>query len=98
MMPQHTSHSHPENSSHILEKIERVRQARRTRFSLRDTHITLSHGSGGKATHNLVESVFGPAFSNPLLDRMDDAATFTLAQQNPRLAFTTDSYVVNPLF
>ncbi len=85
-------------SPEVLEKIERVRQARRKKFYLRDEHITLSHGSGGKATHNLIEGVFGPAFSNPLLDRMDDAATFTPDGTTQRLAFTTDSYVVSPLF
>jgi hydrogenase expression/formation protein HypE len=82
----------------VLEKIERARQARRNKFYLRDIHITLSHGSGGKATHNLIEGVFGPAFSNPLLDRMDDAATFAIDGIAQRLAFTTDSYVVSPLF
>jgi hydrogenase expression/formation protein HypE len=86
-----------------LDKIERVRQARRHKFHLRDERITLSHGSGGKATHNLVEGVFAPAFSNPMLDRMDDAATFALGDASRdglglRLAFTTDSYVVSPLF
>jgi len=92
------SRSEDEQGAQVLEKIERVRQARQHKFYLRDTHITLSHGSGGKATHNLIEGIFGPAFSNPLLDRMDDAATFTVTGQSPRLAFTTDSYVVNPLF
>ncbi|HEY7347664.1 MAG TPA: hydrogenase expression/formation protein HypE [Ktedonobacterales bacterium] len=82
----------------VIEKIERVRQARRHKFYLRDEHITLSHGSGGKATHNLIEGVFAPAFSNPLLEPLDDAATFTPDVLSPRLAFTTDSYVVNPLF
>ena len=57
----------------VLDKIERVRQHRRHKFYLRDERITLSHGSGGKATHNLIEGVFAPAFSNPLLDPMDDA-------------------------
>jgi hydrogenase expression/formation protein HypE len=87
-----------ENAPNFLEKIERVRQARRHKFYLRDEHITLSHGSGGKATHNLIEGVFGPAFSNPLLDPMDDAVTFAAGNGTQRLAFTTDSYVVSPLF
>src|SRR5918911_5507681 len=82
----------------VLGKIERVRQHRRRKFYLRDEHITLSHGSGGKATHNLIEGVFAPAFSNPLLDRMDDAATFTVDGSDARLAFTTDTYVGSPLF
>jgi hydrogenase expression/formation protein HypE len=81
----------------VLGKIERVRQARHQKFYLRDEHITLSHGSGGKATHNLIEGVFAPAFSNPLLDGMDDSAVFAIGD-GPRLAFTTDTYVVSPLF
>ena len=82
----------------VLKKIERTRQARRHKFYLRDEKITLSHGSGGKATHNLVEGVFAPAFSNPLLDAMDDAAIFSINGTGQRLAFTTDTYVVSPLF
>ena len=96
----------------VLEKIERVRQHRRHKFYLRDKHITLSHGSGGKATHNLIEGVFAPAFANPLLDRMDDAAILDFGLpildsesdqskiQHPKskIAFTTDTYVVSPLF
>jgi hydrogenase expression/formation protein HypE len=82
----------------VLKKIERTRQARRHKFYLRDEKITLSHGSGGKSTHNLIEGVFAPAFSNPLLDAMDDAAIFGLNGSGQRLAFTTDTYVVSPLF
>src|SRR3954447_4992282 len=82
----------------VLDKIERVRQVRRHKFYLRDERITLSHGSGGKATHNLIEGVFAPSFANPLLDRMDDAATFSVDGIGPQLAFTTDTYVVSPLF
>ncbi|HLI77219.1 MAG TPA: hypothetical protein VKV02_09760, partial [Acidobacteriaceae bacterium] len=82
----------------VLQKMERVRQARRHKFYLRDERITLSHGSGGKATHNLIEGVFAPAFSNPLLDAMDDAAVFSLDGGELQLAFTTDTYVVSPLF
>src|SRR5256884_5525424 len=91
----------PGNSERIedvLAKIERSRQARRHKFYLRDEKITLSHGSGGKATHNLIEGVFAPAFSNPLPDPMDDAATFSINGTGQRLAFTTDTYVVSPLF
>jgi len=58
--------------------------------------ITLSHGSGGKATHKLVESVFLPAFSNEALSRLGDAAVLDVGGE--RLAFTTDSFVVSPLF
>jgi len=82
----------------VLDKIERVRQHRRKKFYLRDEFVTLSHGSGGKASHNLVEGIFGLAFSNPMLDAMDDAATFSLNGSGQRLAFTTDTFVVSPLF
>ncbi|MFA4837501.1 MAG: hydrogenase expression/formation protein HypE [Dehalococcoidia bacterium] len=57
--------------------------------------ILLSHGSGGKMSHDLVARAFLPAFGNPILDRLDDAAVF---DSQGRLAFTTDSYVVNPIF
>lgn len=89
---------HEGQVSDVLNKIERTRQARRHKFYLRDEKITLSHGSGGKSTHNLIEGVFAPAFSNPLLDEMGDSATFKVNGTNQRLAFTTDTYVVNPLF
>jgi hydrogenase expression/formation protein HypE len=82
----------------VLDKIEAVRQVRRGKFYLREEKITLSHGSGGKATHNLVEGLFAQAFANPALDPLDDAATLPLDGGGQRLAFTTDSYVVSPLF
>ncbi len=56
--------------------------------------ILLAHGSGGKLSHDLIES-FLPDLSNPLLDKLDDSAVFDLSG---RLAFTTDSYTVNPIF
>ncbi len=56
----------------------------------------MSHGSGGKATRTLVEAVFLDAFSNPLLEPMEDSAQLHL--NGSRVALTTDSYVVSPLF
>jgi len=55
----------------------------------------LAHGSGGKLAHDLIEKVLVKPLSNPLLDRLDDSAVFSCSG---RLAFTTDSYVVNPIF
>ena len=57
--------------------------------------ILLAHGSGGKLAHELIEKGFLPQLSNPLLNKLDDSAVFDLSG---RLAFTTDSYVVNPIF
>jgi hydrogenase expression/formation protein HypE len=57
--------------------------------------ILLAHGSGGKLSHELVVKGFLPTFQNPLLAKLDDSATFEFSG---RLAFTTDSYVVNPIF
>ncbi|ETW97311.1 MAG: hypothetical protein ETSY1_23150 [Candidatus Entotheonella factor] len=88
----------PQTTDDVLAKIEKVRQSRQGRFYLRDETVTMSHGSGGKASHNLVEGMIAPAFTNPILDQMDDSAVFSLSPQDHRLAFTTDSYVVNPLF
>ncbi|KAF3888169.1 MULTISPECIES: hydrogenase expression/formation protein HypE [Nostocales] len=66
-----------------------------------DTHITLAHGSGGTAMHDLIDDIFVKSFDNPILSELEDQASFNLAnllQQGDRLAFTTDSYVVDPLF
>ncbi len=57
--------------------------------------IILGHGSGGKLSHELIESVFMPPFTNPILETRDDSAVFPLSD---RVAFTTDSYVVKPIF
>lgn len=58
--------------------------------------IVLGHGSGGKLTHRLIERVIAPQFRNPLLDPLHDGATFPVGPG--RLAFSTDSFVVNPIF
>lgn len=58
--------------------------------------LQVGHGSGGRQTAELMESVFLPAYSNPLLAKLDDQAVFTI--NGARLAFTTDSFVVKPLF
>jgi hydrogenase expression/formation protein HypE len=58
--------------------------------------ILLGHGSGGKLTAQLVERIFLPAFGNPTLDQLNDQATFAI--DGVRLAMTTDSFVVKPLF
>ncbi|MBR8834783.1 MAG: hydrogenase expression/formation protein HypE [Stigonema ocellatum SAG 48.90 = DSM 106950] len=74
---------------------------RRRRGKVQDPHITLAHGSGGKAMRDLIDDIFVNTFDNSILSQLEDQATFNLAsliQQGDRLAFTTDSYVVDPLF
>ena len=61
-----------------------------------DEKILLAHGSGGKLTHDLVKQIFLPRFKNPFLEPLDDSAKIT--NQHGSIAFTTDSYVVNPIF
>ena len=78
--------------------LDRIDHARRRRPRVREERITMSHGSGGKATQTLVEAIFLDTFRNPLLEPLEDAASFSLAPAGGRLAFTTDSYVVSPLF
>lgn len=63
--------------------------------------ITMAHGSGGTAMQQLLDDIFLPAFANPQLDQREDQARLDLAeltQQGDRLAFTTDSYVIDPIF
>lgn len=62
----------------------------------RHPRIVLGHGSGGKLTAELIETVFLPAFRNDYLDRLDDQAVLDI--NGSRLAFTTDSFVVTPIF
>jgi hydrogenase expression/formation protein HypE len=58
--------------------------------------VLMAHGGGGKLMHDLIEKVFVPAFQNPFMDVRHDGAVFNVG--SARLAFTTDSYVVRPLF
>lgn len=81
-----------------------------SRFScpttLRDSPtVTLGHGGGGTLSRDLIEGIFLPAFSNPLLDRLGDSAVLDRDSgvagdlaRGGRLAMSTDSYVVRPLF
>ena len=59
-------------------------------------HVLMAHGGGGTLMHELLENIFGRAFSNPILDTRHDSAQFAVPPG--RLAMTTDSYVVRPIF
>jgi hydrogenase expression/formation protein HypE len=82
--------------------LDRIDRARRRRPRVREERITMSHGAGGKATQTLIEAVFLDAFRNPLLEPLEDAASLLVPAAAgtacARLALTTDSYVVSPLF
>jgi hydrogenase expression/formation protein HypE len=68
---------------------------------LNDARINMSHGSGGRAMRALIEDVFVAAFDNPSLNALEDQAQISLAdlaRHGDRLAFTTDTFVVDPLF
>jgi hydrogenase expression/formation protein HypE len=85
---------------------QRVERARRRKHKFTETHITLAHGSGGRAMHELIEGLFLDYFRNPLLEQLEDQAVFNIAATSPdnnghawsRLAYTTDSFVVSPIF
>lgn len=85
----------------------RVERARRRKRKFTDTHVTLAHGSGGRAMHELIEGLFLQYLHNPMLDLLEDQAVFEIGNNLPTLgsghettllAFTTDSYVVDPIF
>jgi hydrogenase expression/formation protein HypE len=100
----HEEHAAPEHagaqpagaSDREQQVLDRIDKARRRRPKVREERITMSHGAGGKATRTLVEAVFLEGFSNPLLDPLEDSAQ--LHVNGGRVALTTDSYVVSPLF
>jgi hydrogenase expression/formation protein HypE len=77
----------------VLDAIEERR--RRPRRKILDEQITLSHGAGGKSSHDLIEALFLRELRNPLLEPLTDSAVIT--NGGGRLAFTTDSFVVRPL-
>lgn len=58
--------------------------------------VLLAHGGGGRLMRGLIDNMFAPAFANPFLNQMGDSAVMNFGQRE--LAFTTDSYVVHPLF
>lgn len=63
--------------------------------------IVMGHGSGGKMMNDLIQHLFAPLFANELLDQMGDSTTLEFPSQDGlpvRLAFSTDTFVVNPLF
>jgi hydrogenase expression/formation protein HypE len=76
--------------------LDRIERARRRRPKVKDELVTLAHGAGGKATQTLIEALFVEAFRNPVLETLGDSAVVTAG--GARLAFTTDSFVVSPLF
>jgi hydrogenase expression/formation protein HypE len=63
---------------------------------MNDNKILIDHGSGGLLTGKLIEEKFRPYFDNPLLSQMEDSTAFDI--NGTRLCFTTDSYVINPIF
>jgi hydrogenase expression/formation protein HypE len=80
----------------VLEAIEARR--RRPRRKILDEQITLSHGAGGKSSHDLIEALFLRELRNPMLEPLGDSALISTTDGGPSLAFTTDSFVVRPLF
>lgn len=78
-----------------------LHQSLRPHARLRDLNVTLAHGAGGKAMRDLIDDIFVSAFDNTLLSPLEDQARVSLtelANFGERLAFTTDSYVIDPLF
>ncbi|MCP4717262.1 MAG: hydrogenase expression/formation protein HypE [Deltaproteobacteria bacterium] len=61
-----------------------------------DSKILLEHGDGGLLTSNLITEKFLPKFTNPLLEKLADGAVFDIG--STKLCFSTDSYVINPIF
>ena len=97
-------HAGAEHLTREEQVLARIEKARRKKSRVKEERITLSHGAGGKATHTLIDAVFLDAFRNPVLEAMEDGASVTIGGADEsgaggvRLAFTTDSYVVHPLF
>ena len=81
-----------EREQRVLDALEQNRR-RPPKFTA--PRIDMSHGAGGKATHKLIEGLLLPAFENPALAPLSDAALIPFGEAH--LALTTDSFVVRPL-
>jgi hydrogenase expression/formation protein HypE len=69
---------------------------RSRRLDMREGRVDLSHGAGGRATAQLIDEIFRPAFDNPFLDQGNDQAAFDVSAG--RMVMSTDAYVISPLF
>lgn len=63
---------------------------------MKQDNVLLAHGSGGRLSYELIKELILPQFGNPILNRLDDSASLSVGGH--RLAFSTDSYVVKPVF
>ncbi|HNW89391.1 MAG TPA: hydrogenase expression/formation protein HypE [Bacteroidales bacterium] len=63
---------------------------------MEDKTVLLGHGSGGRLSHDLIKNIFYRYFNNPVLDQQSDSALLQINSSD--IAFTTDSYVVDPIF
>jgi len=63
---------------------------------LKSEKVLLDHGSGGKISHRMTTRMMLPVFDNPILDELNDGAIFEVSGR--KMAFSTDSYVVDPIF
>lgn len=84
-----------------VDRLQNKSNIRRRSGKVKGDIITLAHGSGGKAMRDLIDDVFISSFGNAHLSSLEDQARLSLPDFNheiDRLAFTTDSYVVDPLF
>ncbi|MBA3288003.1 MAG: hypothetical protein H0U21_08280, partial [Acidimicrobiia bacterium] len=73
----------------------RIERRRRAAPRFTDERVTMAHGAGGKASRKLVEGIFVPAFANPALDALGDAARLDI--DGSQIAVTTDGFVVTPI-
>ncbi len=95
--PEHRGHRETNGGrSREQQVLDRIEKARHRKARIKEDRITLAHGSGGKATQTLIEAIFLEGFRNRWLESLDDGADLTIGSS--RLAFTTDSFVVSPLF
>ncbi len=89
----------PTGADHPL--FQRIEKFRRRAGKVRETHVVLAHGGGGKAMRDLIDDLIVGELGSPELEVEEDQARFSLAAlaaHGDRLAFTTDTYVVTPLF
>ncbi len=85
-----------DNQSYLVNILKNQKMRKINKHNKPDEKISLSHGAGGKLSLELITSLFQGSFKNKILNRLEDAAVLDLNGQ--KVAFTTDSYVIQPIF
>ena len=103
--PRADARAHPRRAGNLERRSKDTRRGDRSRadaqsrrkLTMQDTHVSLAHGNGGRYMRELIQEIFARHLANPYLDTDTDAAVLPWNAADGQLAFTTDSFTVQPI-